>query len=230
MDIAGWFTLVAKDAVPLFIIVSPLGTAPLFLSMTAQDPPARRTRTALIAAVTTAITLAIAALAGEAIFSFFGVSVHAFRIAGGILLFIIGMDLIQVRNSRTRTTEQEVQVGIEKEEVGIIPLGIPMLAGPGAMATVMVLGASGHEPASGWAAPAALLTAIICVGFATWLILRAAVSVQRWLNPVAMGIIVRLEGLLLCALAAQMVVTGVAMAYREIDPHAAPAAPIAHPP
>ncbi len=230
MDVAAWFTLVAKDTVPLFIIVGPLGTAPLFLSMTAQDPPARRTRTALIAAATTAITLAIAALAGEAIFAFFGVSVHAFRIAGGILLFIIGMDLIQVRSSRTRTTEQEVQVGTEKEEVGIIPLGIPMLAGPGAMATVMVLGASGHVPGSGWAAPAALLTAIVLVGFATWVILRAAAGVQRWLSPVAMGVVVRLEGLLLCALAAQMVVTGAAMAYRELDPHAGTPAQVVKPP
>jgi multiple antibiotic resistance protein len=218
MDVGGWFAQLLKDLVPLLVIVSPQGAVPLFLGMTVNDPPARRHRTAFIAALTTTLTLGAVALAGEALFSFFGISVHAFRIAGGILLFIIGMDLVQVRSSRTRTTEAELQVGVEKEEVGIIPLGIPMLAGPGAIATVMVLAADQHGGPERWGALTALLAAVLLVGLATFLVLRATSHLQRWLNPVAMGIMLRLEGLLLCAIAAQMAVSGVVGAYRAMVP------------
>ncbi|HAT09099.1 MAG TPA: antibiotic resistance protein MarC [Planctomycetes bacterium] len=188
--------------VPVLVIVSPIGAVPLFLGMTQADSAERRTRTAWIAAATTTIALATAALAGQAIFDFFGVSVDAFRIAGGILLFFIALDFVQMRETRMKATDSEIEDGVHKQEVGIIPLGIPMLAGPGAIATVMVLrgGSSGPWP---------LLVAIAAVGLATLAVLLGAARLQRHLTPATLGIMLRLQGLLLAAIAVQMTVTGV---------------------
>jgi multiple antibiotic resistance protein len=188
--------------VPVLVIVSPIGAVPLFLGMTQNDPPERRARTAWIAAATTTIALATAALAGQAIFDFFGVSVDAFRIAGGILLFFIALDFVQVRQTRMKATDPEIEEGVQKQEVGIIPLGIPMLAGPGAIATVMVL--RGGSPG-----PWPLLAAIAAVGLATLTVLLGAARLQRHLTPATLGIVLRLQGLLLAAIAVQMTVTGV---------------------
>jgi multiple antibiotic resistance protein len=188
--------------VPVLVIVSPIGAVPLFLGMTQNDPPERRARTAWIAAATTTIALATAALAGQAIFDFFGVSVDAFRIAGGILLFFIALDFVQMRQTRMKATDPEIEEGVQKQEVGIIPLGIPMLAGPGAIATVMVLRGSSPGP---WP----LLVAIAAVGLATLAVLLGAARLQRHLTPATLGIVLRLQGLLLAAIAVQMTVTGV---------------------
>ena len=199
-----------KAFVPLFIIVSPLGALPLFLAMTAKDVSARRLRTAWIAALTTALVLGAAVVSGEAVFRFFGVTIDAFRIAGGVLLFLYAIDMVQMKQSRMRTTDEEVQGGVEKEEVGIIPLAIPMLAGPGAIATAMVLR---MQMPAGFASTSVVLLAIVLVCLVTWLVFRLGVRVERWLNPVWMGILLRLEGLLIAAIAVQMLVAGISGAF-----------------
>ena len=194
-----------KVFVPIFVIVSPIGAVPLFLGMTQNDPAERRRRTAWISAIATTVTLAIACLLGQHIFDFFGVSLDAFRIAGGILLFIIALDFVQVRQTRMKTTDSEIAEGAEKNEVGIIPLAIPMLAGPGAIATVMVLGGTRH----GWGGVLPLLLAILLVGASTLLVMLMAARLQKHLTASVLGLVLRLEGLMLAAIAVQMVVTGV---------------------
>jgi len=199
-----------KAFVPLFIIVSPLGALPLFLAMTAGDLPAQRMRTAWIAALTTCVVLVAAVLCGEAVFRFFGVTIDAFRIAGGVLLFLYAIDMVQMKQSRMRTTQEEVDHGTTKSEVGIIPLAIPMLAGPGAIATAMVLRLQAPHDVSG---TMSLVVAIVAVTFATWLTFRLGVRLEGWINPVWMGILLRLEGLLIAAIAVQMLVAGVSGAF-----------------
>ncbi len=194
-----------KVFIPVFVIVSPMGAVPLFLGMTQTNTPARRARTAWIAALTTALTLAVTALIGQYIFDFFGISVDAFRIAGGILLFIIALDFVQVRQTRMKATDSEIAEGVDKNEVGIIPLAIPMLSGPGAIATVMVLAGAGR----GWTTTVPLLLAILLVGLATLITLLFAARMQKHLSATTLGIVLRLEGLLLAAISVQMVVTGV---------------------
>jgi multiple antibiotic resistance protein len=195
----------AKSFVPVFVIVSPLGVVPMFLGMTQNDAPEHRRRTAWIAAIASTVTLVLASLIGQHIFDFFGVSVDAFRIAGGILLFIIALDFVQVRQTRMKATDPEIAEGVEKQEVGIIPLAIPMLAGPGSIATVMVIGGSGP----GWSGMLPLLLAILLTGVITLIVLLLAVRLQKHLTASTLGIILRLEGLLLAAIAVQMAVTGV---------------------
>lgn len=194
-----------KFFVPIFVIVSPIGAVPLFVGMTQNDTPEHRQRTAWIAAIASTVTLLAASLVGQHIFDFFGVSIDAFRIAGGILLFLIALDFVQVRQTRMKTTEPEIAEGVEKQEVGIIPLAIPMLAGPGSIATVMVLGGSGQ----GWIGVLPLLFAIGLTGAVTLVVLLLSARMQKHLAASTLGIVLRLEGLLLAAIAVQMVVNGV---------------------
>lgn len=193
-----------KAFVAVFVVVSPIGAVPLFLGMTRSDAAERRRRTAWYAAIASTATLAAACLVGQHVFDFFGVSLDAFRIAGGILLFFIALDFVQVRQARMKTTDQEYEEGVQKEQAGIIPLAIPMLSGPGSIATVMVMGGTGE----GWRDLVPLLTGIVLVGVSTLTVLLLASRLQRFLTPSVMGIVLRLEGLLLAAIAVQMVVTG----------------------
>lgn len=215
-----WLIAIAKTAVPVFVIVSPIGAVPLFLGMTANDPPERRRRTAWIAAASSTVALLAACLVGQHIFDFFGVSLDAFRIAGGVLLFLIALDFVNVRQPRAKATDPEIEEGVRKDEVGIIPLAIPMLAGPGAIATVMVLRGSAGP---GWTASLPILAAIVLVGAATLGLLLAAARLQRHLTPATLGIVLRLEGLLLAAIAVQMAVTGVTNLVLSVVAPGAPA-------
>ncbi|MEK7414086.1 MAG: MarC family protein [Planctomycetota bacterium] len=197
---------VLKLFVPIFVVVSPIGLVPLFVGMTQNDNVQQRRRTAWIAACTTTFVLLGASFAGQALFSFFSISLDAFRIAGGILLFLIGLDFVNVRQTRTKTTDPEYEESIRKEEVGIIPLAIPMLAGPGAVATVMVQhGDRGYS----LAANLPHIAAIVLLGAVTLVTLLAAVRLQRHLTPTVIGLCLRVEGLLLTAIAVEMVVRGV---------------------
>ena len=209
MDPVTFIAELVKEVVRLFIIVSPFGAVPLFLSMTELVGRDNRRRTALYAALTTAAILGLACLLGETLFRFFGITLASFRIAGGILLFIYAMDMVQFRSPRMKSTDAEVEAGAAAQEVGIIPLGIPMLAGPGAIATVMVQRLE-HPGAPGLAIVAG---AVALVAGSVWLAMILAVRAQRWLSPVVLGIIIRLEGLLLSAIACEMVVAGIIGAF-----------------
>jgi multiple antibiotic resistance protein len=195
----------ARDFIALFVIVSPLGAVPLFLGMTQGDSEVRRRTTARIAAIATILVLVSTALGGPWIFAFFGISVDAFRIGGGILLFMIALDFVNFRGVRTKSTEQEYEEGVRKPETGLIPLAIPMLAGPGAITTVMVLEGNNRHGVLG---TLALLGSITAIGLVTYVILATASRLQRYLTPVTLGVITRLEGLLLAAIAVELVVAG----------------------
>src|SRR4051812_48274521 len=107
--------------------------------MTAADSKAHKRRTAMRAAITMAMALAVFAASGEYILHFFGISIGSFRIAGGVLLFLLAVDMLRAQPSRQRTTPEEEAEGLEKPDVSVFPLAIPMLSGPGSFATVMVL-------------------------------------------------------------------------------------------
>jgi multiple antibiotic resistance protein len=123
----------------LFSIVDPFSVVPVFLAIEGDRSPAVQARTALRASLTCFAVLTAFALAGGFIFSFFGITLPAFKIAGGILLFGVALEMVRARRSATRATSEEEHEAEAKEDVGLIPLGIPLLSGPGAIATVIVL-------------------------------------------------------------------------------------------
>ena len=196
------FALLAVTSV--FFLVDPFAVIPMFLAITADSPQGERRLMARRSAWTCAIVLSVFALAGSLIFKMFGITLPAFKIAGGIILLQIGLDMLQARQSGTKVTPEETQEGTVKEDASIIPLGMPMLAGPGAISTVMVLVGESH---SIWQ-HVVIYSTIVATAFASFLILSAAGSVQRYMGQTGIRILTRMMGLLLVALAVQFVANG----------------------
>jgi multiple antibiotic resistance protein len=195
----------------ILFIVDPFAVIPTFLAMTTRDSPAQRRKHAARGAWTCAITLTLFALGGSVIFKVFGITIGAFKIAGGVLIGLNALDMVQARRSQQRETPAEKAEGIEKEEIGVLPLGVPMLAGPGAISTVMVLALGAKTTAATIAVYASiLLTALI-----TYLVLAAATMVERRLGQTGMRILTRLMGLVLCAIAVQFIIDGIKLSFPD---------------
>ena len=190
----------------LLLVVDAPAAVPLFLSMTGSDSIEHKRRTAFRATLAAAITLAGFGAAGGIIFRVLGISLGAFRIAGGVLLFLLAIDMLRAQRSRQRTSPEEEAEGVDRADVSIFPLAIPMLAGPGATSTVMVL-VSRAEQAWQYVVvfSAIALTALVSYG-----VLRSAVRVERRLGKTGMNVLQRVMGLILAATAVQFVVEGMA--------------------
>jgi multiple antibiotic resistance protein len=196
------FALLALTSV--FFLVDPFTVIPLFVAVTADSSESERRQVARRAAWTCAIVLCSFALAGSLIFKMFGITLPAFKIAGGIILLGIGLDMLQARPSGTKVTPEETEEGASKADASIIPLGMPMLAGPGAISTVMVLVGESH---SIWQ-HGVIYATILLVSFVSYLILAGANRVRRYLGDTGIRIMTRLMGLLLVALAVQFIANG----------------------
>ena len=196
------FALLAATSV--FFLVDPFAVIPMFLAITSDSPQSERRQMARRSAWTCAIVLSVFAVAGSLIFKMFGITLPAFKIAGGIILLQIGMDMLQARPSATKVTPEETEEGTVKEDASIIPLGMPMLAGPGAISTVMVLVGDSH---TAWQ-HAVVYATILVTAYASYLILAGADRVRRYLGETGIRILTRLMGLLLVALAVQFVANG----------------------
>jgi multiple antibiotic resistance protein len=196
----------------LFVIVDPLATAPAFLAMTPNNTPEQRLRTARLACCTAAVVLLAFSVAGTVIFKVFGITMPAFQIAASIVLLIIALDMLRVQRSRVQETREEKLAGSEKDDIAITPLAIPMLAGPGAISTTILL----QNEAKTFAEDIALYGCIIFVALVSYLVFRLAVRSARWLNPIAMSIAVRIMGLLLAAVAIQFMLNGIKAFHLEL--------------
>ncbi len=201
----GYVSLFLVSLSAIFFVVDPIGVVPLFLSMTAGDSQEKMRRTALRACLVACGLMLFFAVFGTVIFKVFGVSLGAFRVAGGILLLMTALDMLRARPSETRTTPSEEQEGVVKEDVAIVPLAIPLLCGPGAIATAMVLMARGGESLLS-AVP--VIAAIVLTFVASYFILRASGLVQRVLRQSGVAILERVMGLILAAIAVQFVADG----------------------
>jgi multiple antibiotic resistance protein len=190
----------------LFFVVDPFAAVPLYLTMTADNPAEQKRRIAARTAVATGVVLALFAALGSLIFKLLGISLGAFRIAGGVLLFLLAVDMLRAQRSRQRTSPEEEAEGIHRDDPSIFPLAIPMLAGPGATSTVMVLVSRADRV---WQY-AMVALAIAITAIASFGILRAAVRVEKRLGQTGMNVVQRVMGLILAATAVQFVVEGVA--------------------
>ena len=196
----------------LFVIVDPLATAPALLAMTPNHTSEQRLRTARLACGTMAIVLLAFAVAGTVIFKIFGITLPAFQIAASIVLLIIALDMLRVQRSRVQETREEKLAGTEKDDIAITPLAIPMLAGPGAISTTLLL----QNEATTIPQHIALYGCIVAVAVASYLIFRLAVRGARWFSPIAMSIAIRVMGLLLAAVAIQFMLNGIKAFHAEL--------------
>ena len=198
------FFLVALSSI--FFLVDPIATVPVFLVMTSEHGPRPRRRMARRAAVTSFLVLAGFSLAGQVIFQLLGITLAAFQTAGGLILLLIGLDMVQARRSRTKQVPGETAEATHREDVGIVPLGVPMLAGPGAISTVMVFMGQAHQ----WQQMAAVLTAIAVTSLSAYVALAAAGYVRQHLSDTGINIMTRMMGMLLAAIAIQFMANGLA--------------------
>jgi multiple antibiotic resistance protein len=198
------FSFIAFTSV--FFLVDPFAVVPAFLAMTAEADHLTRRRMARRAAWTSFVVLTAFALTGSLIFRVFSITLPAFKMAGGIILVIIGLDMLQAKRSPTNEVPGETQEAAEKEDVGVIPLGIPMLAGPGSISTVMVLMAeSGH-----WWQTIPVFAAVALTAYVSFLVLAGADRVRTILGETGIRIMMRFMGLLLVAVAVQFFLNGLA--------------------
>jgi len=189
----------------IFFVIDPLAAVPLFISMTAGDSPEHKRRTAARAALASFAVLAVFTAAGSVLFQLLHISVGAFRIAGGLLLFLLAVDMLRAQRSRQRTSPEEEAEGIEKTDVSIFPLAIPMLAGPGATSTVMVL-VSRAERLWQYFVVFASLALVAAASFAVF---RGSSALEKRLGKTGLNVIQRVMGLILAATAMQFVVDGI---------------------
>jgi multiple antibiotic resistance protein len=199
MTLAEYMLLASSS---LFVIIDPLATVPAFLAMTPTDTPEQRIKMARLACCVSAGVLIVFSVAGKWIFKFLGITMPAFQIAASIVLLLVALDMLRAQRSRVHETSEETAAGAEKNDIAIAPLAIPMLAGPGAISTAILL----NNQATSVAQRGALFVCILVVCMACYLILRVSAHGAKWLSPIAMNLTVRIMGLLLCAVAIQFMV------------------------
>lgn len=197
----------------LFAITNPIGAVPVFLGITHDLSVRERREIATKTAITVIVTLVVFALIGQWIFRFFGSSVDAFAIAGGILLFRMAMDMLSGKLSSVKISTEETEEFDEEvvtlEEVAIIPLAIPLISGPGAITTVMLYMAK----AGGVMERAVVLVSIVLIGITVWLVLCSANVIKARLGRVGIKVMTRMMGLILTSMAVQMIINGIKGAF-----------------
>jgi len=189
----------------LLVIVDPIAAVPTFLAMTPTDTPVQRIRTARLACCVTAGVLIGFATVGQLIFKFLGITMPAFQLAASVVLLLVALDMVRAQRSRVNETSEEKAAGVEKDDVAVTPLAIPMLAGPGAISTAVLL----EREATTVTQRIALYACILAVAAASYVVLRLSAHGARKLSPIAMNITARIMGLLLAALAIQFALNAV---------------------
>lgn len=204
MTLLPFWTEQTKYLIGIFAILNPLGTIPIYLSLMADRRPEVMHRTALKAAIAVAVILILAVWVGDGLLSFFGIGIPAFRIAGGLLVLIIAIAMFDARTSPVRHTAAEQVEAEAKNDIAVVPLAIPLLAGPGAISLAIV---DAHQAAN-LSGKLAFSLGIVGVAVIVWLVLRLAEPIGERLGTGGLNIATRVMGLILAAMAVQFMAEG----------------------
>lgn len=188
----------------ILFLVDPPGCIPAYLALTARYDPAKRRRTALVACVTATLVMCGFGVVGTWLFHFLGLSLPAFKIAGGLVLFLVAIDMIRAQRS-TQEDPEEMQEGKAASDVAIAPLAVPLLAGPAALSTVAVLVAKAEGD---WSKVGLVHLAVVLTGVAAYICFRLAEPIQRRLGTTGIHVLGRILGLILAGIAVQFVLDG----------------------
>lgn len=193
-----------KSFVAILAIVNPIGIVPIFLALTTGETPAERKHTAHISAYSVATILLMSAFAGEAILAFFGLGLPSFRVGGGILVLLMAISMLQAKQSRLRQSPSEAEYAEEKENVAVVPLAMPLMAGPGAISLAII---HGHQAIS---MPQKIILAlsILSVALVVLISLHLAKPIGKALGVTGLNIATRIMGLILASIGVQMIALG----------------------
>ena len=193
-----------KIFIALIALVNPLGVLPMFISLTQDFTPVQKQRAIRTAALTVVAVISTCALLGEQIIKFFGISTASLQVAGGLLILLMSLSMLNAQPSGAKTTAEERDEAEHKDTIGVVPLGIPLLTGPGAMSTVIVLaGKSNHVSDY-----IALIGSGVVIAALVWLTLQMAQPIARFMGRTGINIATRIMGLLVAAVAVEFIVEG----------------------
>ena len=188
----------------IFAVIDPFGYIPIFISMTVRDSDKRRREMLTRACITAFLVLGFFTLFGSYALAFFRISIPALQISGGLILLAIGLEMVRVIRVREKLSQPEEIEGLEKDDISIIPLAIPMLSGPAAIATVVVLGSKATQLLDF----SVIILSIAGTLIFTFLILRYAGRIFSLVGRTGLNVVTRVMGLLLCAMAIQFLIDG----------------------
>lgn len=198
------WTAYIKIFTTLLAIVNPLGAIPIFISLTGSMAPGERRRIVNTASITVVVVLVVAALLGKPLLDFFGISISSFKVGGGILLLLMAISMMQAKYAQTKQTPEEEAEAEEKESIAVVPIAMPLLAGPGAISTIIIYAdASPHVPHL-----TLLIISSVLVALLTWVALHIATPLRSVMSKTAINIATRLMGLLLAAIAVEFISGG----------------------
>ena len=192
--------------VTLFVIVDPVALVPLFIPLTRGMTPHQRRRIALRACLVAAGVLTVFGLVGDNLLTLIGISIPAFRIAGGVLLFLTALDMLFERRTRRREDKTQPVEPHELDDPSVFPLAVPLIAGPGAIASMILLGA---QAGGGWQGFGLVWGVMVAVIVATCVLFELAAPLERALGRTGTLVVTRVLGMLLAALAAQFIIDGI---------------------
>ena len=194
-----------KILIALLVIVDPLGAIPPFIVMGGNLSQGQKVRIARVASVAVTIVLIASAIIGEALLRFFGITIASFKVGGAILILLMAISMLQAQPVRDKQTPEEAKEAEDKDSIAVVPLAIPLLAGPGAISAVIIYAAEGR----GILHISVIVACCLIVGLATWLSLRVATPVARMLGKTGINIAIRLMGVILAALAVEIFASGI---------------------
>ncbi len=194
----------AKFFAGLLAIVNPIGAIPVFVSLTTNQTRAERYRTASLAAVSVGAVLLAALFTGEAILGFFGIGIASFQVGGGILILLIAVSMMHARVSPAKQTAEEAQDAADKESVAVVPLAIPLLAGPGSVSTIIMY-AHRVPTRSHYAI---LSIEILLIALLVWVVFRMAPRLADMMGRIGINVLTRIMGLILAAIAVEFMASG----------------------
>ncbi|WP_392566163.1 YchE family NAAT transporter [Utexia brackfieldae] len=196
--------LYLKFFIGLFALVNPIGILPVYISMTDGQDKIQKQKTNHMANISVAIILIISLLIGNSILYFLDISINSFRIAGGILVIFIAMSMINGKLGEHKQTKQELTESIIRENIAVVPLALPLMAGPGAISSMIVW--SSRYP--DWFHTLGFILAIIIFSGCCWLLFKSAPLIIRVFRQTGINVVTRIMGLLLMALGVEFVITG----------------------
>ena len=198
------YTLYLKSLIGVLAIVNPLGAIPVFISLSADRSQKETKQIAKHSAIAVAVILILSIWMGDKILSFFGISISSFQAGGGLLIVLMAINMLHAKQSNSKQTSSEANEATEKENIAVVPLAIPLMAGPGAISLVII---DAHL-ATHWIDRLFYSANVLIVALVVWLVLRLATPIGTKLGTTGLNIATRVMGLLLAAIGFQMLTTG----------------------
>ncbi|GMQ45902.1 YchE family NAAT transporter [Vibrio sp. 10N] len=198
------FAIYLQFFLGLVAAVNPVGIMPIFVSLTSHMSPEDKNKTAATANIAVAVILITSLLAGQVLLDMFSISLDSFRVAGGLLLLSIAFSMMSGKLGEDKQNKQEKSEYVSKEQIGVVPLAMPLMAGPGAISSTIVYGARYPTMVE----TVGIIISVILFSFCSWLLYRSAPLIVRFLGQTGINVITRIMGLILGALGIEFMANG----------------------